>query len=384
MQVWLLLICVATVGSNSLVLSPILSDVAHAFGASAAEVARAAAAYGGGTAFSALLLGRLTDRIGGRHALTTGLGILSSAMVLCALSWRWESLALAQALAGIGAGILLPGAYAMAVKIAPAGDDAKVMGRVLTGWSVSLVAGVPLSALITDLFGWRAVFSLLAIFAFSVMIGCRVLPRGGGASSLSKSGSPLALLGIPMVLPLLFICLAFMSSFYGVYAFLGDHMRLTMGLSAGQAGLIVLFYGAGFGLAGIGDRLIDRFGARRLFPAILLLIALVYLAMVPAVNSLPWLLVVSLVWGLVNHFCVNILILLLSRTDADRRSAILGVNSAVTYLGAMVGAALFGEVYAGSGFTPLAVMAAAFLLVAMVVAVFVGIRLRQTDGAVQA
>lgn len=381
MQVVLLLICVAAVGSNSLVLSPILSDVARSFGATAAEVARAAAAYGGATAFSALFLGRLTDILGGRRALTLGLLALSTAMILCALSWRWETLALAQAMAGLGAGILLPGAYAMASRVAQPGKEARVMGRVLTGWSVSLVAGVPLSALVTDMLGWRSVFVGLGVIAGLVMLGCQALPTGKGPGGTRKGNSPLAVLKIPAVAPILAICMAFMTAFYGVYAFLGDFIRLYLGLTAGEAGMIVLSYGAGFGLAGVGDRLIDRFGARRLFPLILLSIAVVYLAMIPAVESFAGIMVIAFIWGLVNHFCVNILILLLSRADAGRRAAILGVNSAVTYLGAMVGAGLFGEVYAAAGFMPLLLMAASFLMAAAVIAVFVGNRFRTIAAA---
>ncbi len=383
LQVWLLLICVATVGSNSLVLSPILSDVAHAFGSSAAEVARAAAAYGGATALSALVFGRLTDVLGGRKALTIGLAALTAGMALCAVSWRWEILALGQGLAGLGGGILLPGAYAMAAKVAPEGEEARVMGRVLTGWSVSLVAGVPTSALITDLLGWQSVFILLGAIAFLVLLCCQTLPRNGGGAVQERGLALFSLMRLPMVLPLLFICLAFMSSFYGVYAFLGDHMRVTLGLSASQAGLIVLVYGVGFGVAGVGDRLIDRYGARRLFPVILAVLSLVYIGMLLAMTSLVAMLLVSFLWGFVNHFCVNILILLLSRAGGNRRAALLGVNSAVTYLGAMIGATLFGEVYTAYSFGALAVMASVFLVAAAFVAAFVGLRIPGANSSVR-
>lgn len=384
MQIWLLMICVAAVGSNSLVLSPILSDVSTAFSATPAEVARAAAAYGGATAVSALWLGRLSDRLGGRRALTIGLMLLGLAMVFCALSWHWVVLALAQVLAGIGAGILLPGAYAIAVKIAKPGEDARALGRVLTGWSVSLVAGVPVSAFMTDLLGWRSVFIMLAVLVGLVILGCRALPKAEAVAAGHKSLSPIAVLRIPAVAPLLLICLAFMSSFYGTYSFLGDHLRVTLNASASEAGLLVLFYGAGFGLAGLGDGLIDRFGARRLFPIALALVSAVYLSMIPAVAGLVTILIVGFIWGFVNHFTVNILILLLSRTEPDQRSAILGVNSAVTYLGAMVGAAAYGEMYTLAGFTPLAVAGSLATVGAAVVAAIVSSRYRNVKAAAQA
>ncbi len=54
--VWPLLLAVAAVGSNSLALSPILSDVARDLAATPGEIGRAGAAYGAATALSALPL----------------------------------------------------------------------------------------------------------------------------------------------------------------------------------------------------------------------------------------------------------------------------------------------------------------------------------------
>ncbi len=68
-----LIVGVAVIGSNSLVLSPILADVAASLHTSVTTVARAIAAYGGATALSALLLGASVDRIGPQRALIVGL-----------------------------------------------------------------------------------------------------------------------------------------------------------------------------------------------------------------------------------------------------------------------------------------------------------------------
>ena len=65
----LLILGIAVIGSNSLALSPVLTDVAHSLSATPVQVARANAAYGGATALSALLLGPVVDRVGARRIL---------------------------------------------------------------------------------------------------------------------------------------------------------------------------------------------------------------------------------------------------------------------------------------------------------------------------
>mgnify|MGYP000046336388 CR=1 FL=1 len=66
----LLTLAVAIVGANSLILSPLSGAIAQDFaGISAARVMLAAAAYGLGTAASALLIAPQADRIGTARAL---------------------------------------------------------------------------------------------------------------------------------------------------------------------------------------------------------------------------------------------------------------------------------------------------------------------------
>ncbi|MFE0754205.1 MFS transporter [Inquilinus sp. NPDC058860] len=360
---------IAVVGSNSLVLSPILGDVAAAMGATPVAVSHAIAAYGGATALSAFLLAPQIDRIGPRRALLGGMVGLAAATLLSAFAMHWLMLAAAQALAGLGAGIILPSIYTLATTIAPPGRESRVLGRVLTGWSISMVAGVPAAALVAETLGWRAVFLLLAGLAILSMFGTARLPAPprprAARPGLRALVAPLAYPGVPALLA---ICLGFMASFYGVYAFIGDHVRATLGLSASQAGVIVLTYGVGFGAASLGDGLVDRLGPRRLFPLVLLAVAAIYALMLPAAHSFAAIAALTGLWGFANHFGLNILVLLLSRAKPEARGAVLGLNSAVTYLGTLTGTGLAGIGYAAAGFPPLATGAAAACLAAAVVA----------------
>ena len=106
-------------------------------------------------------------------------------------------LVMAQIVAGIGAGVVLPSIYALATTIAPKGSESAVLGRVLTGWSVSLVVGVPASALIADLAGWRASFLALAVLAAASLMGTVRLPAGRAGDRRPGARWPARTAGLP-------------------------------------------------------------------------------------------------------------------------------------------------------------------------------------------
>lgn len=361
-----LMFAVSVVGSNGLALSPILSDVARSFASTPLTVSTAISAYGAATAASAFLLAARIDRWGIRRALLTAMTVLIAALLLSASAPHWIVLTVAQALAGAAAGVILPAAYGSATLVAAAGQETRSLGRVISGWSVSLVAGVPLSALISDAIGWRATYGVLALSAAVALAGLRTLPERRNTHAapprLSRLLAPLSYRDVPV---LLLGCLAFSSAFYGVYAFLADHVRTLLGLTAGQVGFIAFAYGAGFLLAGLaGAPLIERLGPRRALPLALAIITAVYLALLPAAHALAAVLAIAVLWGAASQLSLNLLVLLLSRARPDERGAVLGLNTCTTYLGASLGTAVAGTLYTHAGFEVLGVAAAAAVALA--------------------
>ncbi|WP_136620732.1 MULTISPECIES: MFS transporter [Mesorhizobium] len=360
---YLLTGCIAVIGSNSLVLGPIAPAVASSFGTSVPAVMIAAAAFGLGTSASALFLARYIDRLGARRMLQGALLLLALALVASAAAPTVIMLVAAQLLAGIAAGIAMPAIYASAAAIAPPGRESGTIGVVLTGWTLSMVAGVSLSAVLADLVHWRAVFAAVALLAMLALAGLAL----SSLSDIRKSGpapTPLDALGIPGIVPLLIACAAFMTAFYGVYGYLGDHLHVGLGQPVSANGLAALAYGIGFGTAALLDGVIDRLGARRVMPFAYLLVAVVYVAMAATSGSFSVTLAMVAVWGLANHFGLNVLVMRLSALDPSRRGTIMGLNSAVTYLAVFVGTTSFGPLYSSFGFATCAAVAAVLMLVA--------------------
>lgn len=359
---YLLCAAIGVVGSNSLALGPIAPAVARELGTGVPAVMTASAAFGLGTAASALLLARHIDRFGARWMLRVALAGLAAGLLVTALSPALAVLVAGQFVAGLAAGVALPAIYSLAAAVAPPGRESGTIGIVLTGWTLSMVAGVSLAALGADLVGWRSVYGVIA--ALAVVAALAVGAERGIRPSPGAAASPFAALGVPGVVPLLVACGAFMAAFYGVYAYIGDHLHGTLGLSLRANGLVAISYGLGFGGAALLDGIVDRFGSRKLLAPIFACVALVYVVMAAISGSFAALLATVFLWGLANHFGLNVLIMWLTALDPSQRGAIMGLNSGVTYLALFAGTVGLGALYDAWGFRPLPPAAALLMLVA--------------------
>lgn len=358
--------CIGVIGSNSLALGPVAPDVAQSLAAGVPAVMTASAAFGLGTAASAIFLGRLIDRHGPRRMLMAALLLLAVGLAGSAAAPALPLLVAAQFVAGSATGIALPAIYTLASVIAPAGRESETIGLVLTGWTLSMVAGVPLSAAIADMAGWRSIYIIITAATLIACAAVRVAPVQDESSG--RTTSPLVALGVRGVAPLLLACAAFMAAFYGVYAYIGDHLHVRLGLPVSANGIIAISYGFGFGAAAFLDRLMDRFGTDRLLPLIFLVVAGIYVLMGMASGSYAAMLAVVFFWGLANHFGLNVLIMRLTALDPEKRGAIMGLNSGVTYLALFAGTLGFGTVYAGGAFHILPLVAAGLMLAAALAA----------------
>lgn len=357
-----LLAAVLLVGSNAFVLSPILSEVAAGLRTDPFRVAWAISAFGAATAVSALTLAGLIDRMRAGWVLGGAALLLAAAQVSSALSQSWLWLCLSQALAGVAVGILLPGTYATAAATAAKGREAARLGLVLTGWALSLVLAVPLAAFVTEWLGWRTVYGLLAGMSALVGIGL-MLALSGLRSTAAIRTPPWRALRLPGVARLLVVMFAYMTAFYGSFAFFGEGMRKAFDLSAQGTGLFVLAYGLGFGLAGLGLGLIAPRIERGYILLVLSGIAASYAGWRFALATPPAAFAAAVIWGILNQLGLNALVVSLNRRAAEARGAVMGLNSAVTYSAVFAGPMVMGPIYAGAGYATVTGLAAALVLV---------------------
>ncbi|MGI3167710.1 MFS transporter [Pseudooceanicola sp. C21-150M6] len=344
----LLTIAIAVVGANSMVLAPITGAVSLDLGGTPAEMMQAAAAYGVTTAISAIFLAPRADVIGAHRALHQAVLVLMVSMIASVLAWNKWALIGAQGLGGIGAGMAIPAIYALAPQLGPKGQEKKSMGLVLSGWTLALVGGVAGSGFLAEWAGWRAVYAILFIAICVVFVGMRVVDLTVEVKS-RKATTPLTALQVPGIFRGLLTAFLFMLGFYGTFGFIGAHVHDALERGTDGAGIITLFYGVGFGVGTFFDRYVDRLEQRHAGMVSFACLAVTYIAFFMVSLQFALFCIVAFVWGIVQHLGLNFVVSRLSALDVTQRGAILGLNSAVTYIAVSGGALAFRPVYEAGG-----------------------------------
>ena len=105
--------------------------------------------------------------------------LLALSLVLCGISlmlifpsFNW--LLVSRAVLGVGTGVFIVTAYAIAAKLAPPGCQGDAMSHISMGFSASVVFGVPIGRIVTAAYDWQAIFWIIG---FLCMLGCLVVVR---------------------------------------------------------------------------------------------------------------------------------------------------------------------------------------------------------------
>ncbi|SIO96769.1 MFS transporter [Vibrio spartinae] len=364
-QTVILLIGVSVIGSNAFLMSPILSNIAQSLDTDMTKIAWSISAYGGAMALGSLFLTGLPQRIGLKSTLLLTGTVLSISILMTGLSTNWIMLVVAQTLTGISAGVLLPTLYSMTAIIAPKGKESTTLGKVISGWSLAMIAGVPLSAFVSELLSWRSAYFFVFILSLLSTLGYFLLPS---KESLSTATSLQSAFQVPKAKSIFIITFFYMISFYGTYTFLGSYIQQQLLYSTVYAGMAVLSYGLGFGFAGIFlGKFIDKRDSWEIISPCLLFICGIYLLLLILSNHYWSLLIGCVFWGLINQVILNCLVSILNGLDDHQRVRLIGIYSAVSYGGTMVAALVYGVIYLYKGFHFILITSALLCLFAFLV-----------------
>ncbi len=136
------------------------------------------AAYSFSAALSGLLAATFVDRFERKRVLLSCLVLFALATLACGLAPDYATLIVARGLAGVFGGIMGALVHTMIADAVPFARRAKASGIVASAFSISTIAGVPLSLWLANHLGWRSPFLLIAaVSVVFIVIGMRFLPE---------------------------------------------------------------------------------------------------------------------------------------------------------------------------------------------------------------
>jgi predicted MFS family arabinose efflux permease len=365
-------------------LGPILMNEldidAHAF-------ALLVSAYTFTAAFAGVLTAVFVDRFERKRLLLTMFVLFAVATLACGLSSDYATLLLARGAAGAFGGVLGSMVQTMVGDLIPFERRGRASGTLMSAFSVAIVAGVPLSLLLANHFGWRFPFFFIAALTAGIFyLGLRQLPtlRGhlpSAVTSPAERAHPLAAMAAVLCdanhrRALLFVALLMFSGFT-VIPFITIYATANVGIRQEDIPYMYLAGGcATFFTARWIGRLADAYGKVRIyrFVALASLLPLFVQTHLPPVPLWLMLICSTVFFILVPGRMVPAMAIMTAAVQPRLRGTFLSLSGAVqslasglaSYLGGAMIAQQAGGQVVGYGNVGLVAMGATLLAIAFV------------------
>ncbi|MFM7332747.1 MAG: MFS transporter [Brachymonas sp.] len=176
-----------------MIMMPLGPQLRQVFGISDAKFGLLVSAYTFSAGASGLLAAFYVDRFGRKKLLLVLYSLFAVATLACGLAPTYESLMSARVAAGVFGGVLSALSQTIVGDVIPSERRGRAMGLVMSSFSISTVAGVPMGLFLAAHFNWHVPF--LAIAAFSgllVLLAWQTLPLMRGHLKAARQISPLA------------------------------------------------------------------------------------------------------------------------------------------------------------------------------------------------
>src|SRR6185312_1048216 len=219
-------------------------------------------------AFVQPLLGALADALSKARLILICLALLIAATFVCGFASSFEVLAGARMIAGLGAGGVVPIAFALVGDMVPVAERQVAMGRLLFAIMTGNLLGATCAGIVSDLIGWRGVFFTLGGFGVLVLLatisGIRGVKEHPGHFNLKATVTNY---GSILRNPLAKICFGavFLEALfmYGVFPHIATMMHNAGETRASIAGIVIAGFGVGGALYGVTvSRLLPLLGER--------------------------------------------------------------------------------------------------------------------------
>ncbi|HET7030781.1 MAG TPA: MFS transporter [Candidatus Limnocylindrales bacterium] len=368
-----LVLTIATfvVGVDLYIVAAVLPAIADDLHEPIGLVGLLASAYALPTAIFAPLFGPVSDRRGRRAGMLIGLSIFTAAAAACTVAPSLPLLLVARAINGLGAAIVSPATLAYASDLPSPRERARTLGIVLSAFPFSTLIGLPIGALVTGIFGWRAAFAFVLVVAFAAVLGISRLPadRPNRASRTGYLESYRTILRDRRALGVLLVTFAWFAGTFGYFVYQAEFFHEAFGLPTNVAGLSYLVVGVvGVAATRLSGRFLHLVGARR---AVMIGIAAFAVAafLMPLTRvSLPLALLVFAGWAFGTWFGIPGIQTIVAGLSATLRGTMLAFNSSAQNFGNVLGPAVVGQVLAIGGFSLAGPWSAGVGLVALVIA----------------
>ncbi|MCF5066504.1 MFS transporter [Pseudomonas syringae] len=369
-MVMLFAFCCGAIVANIYYAQPIIEMIAPDIGLTPAMASLIVSLTQIGYALGLFFLVPLGDLLENRKLMITTTVVAIASLLGAAFTEQPNLFLLVSLLIGfssVSVQILIP----LAAHLAPAESRGRVVGSIMGGLLLGILLARPVSSIVADHLGWRAMFvAAAALMAFISVVLMLTIPKRQPDHSASY-GQLLRSLGTllreqPLLRQRAFYQGCMFASFSLFWTAAPLELVRNHGLTQTQIAIFALVGAIGAIAAPIAGRLADAGHTHR---ASLLAMVLAVLSFLPAFVHPLYSVIGLAVTGVVLDFCVQMNMVLGQRAiyalDANSRSRLNALYMTSIFIGGALGSAIASSVYEHGGWLGVMLVGSAFPLVAL-------------------
>lgn len=292
--------CGLVIVSSLYVTIPLVSFFTDAFDVTPAQAAWTSSAFSFFYALGFLFFGPLSDRFGRKQIILFGLIILTIISPILGFLDSLPALIVLRSLQGIAAATFAPAALAYVVETFPFKKRVTAIGFVSTGFLMAGIVGQVFSSFISQQLGWNSVFYYFGVIYFiTTILVALLIPKGAIQNKDSNLLATFKQMGVVLTNKSLIysyiITVTLLLSFVGMYATLGNYLRLELNLE-NQKILYIRSVGIiGMLLSPFAGRLVEKFDIHHVLRGGITL-AFIGLAVLGISSNLLFLIIMSVIF----------------------------------------------------------------------------------------
>lgn len=354
-------------GTAEFVVSGILELISFELDVSISLAGQLITIYSLSYAIGALVLVMLTSKFDRKKVLLYAISIFILGNLVAFFSYNFIILMLSRVIMAMSGGLYIVIATHYAAQIASPEKRGSAMATVITGFTVSLVLGVPIGTFLAGYFDWQYIFLIIAFGTVFLWIGLyKLLPTVEGNQPLPFK-QQLQIMKDKRVLTGLMTTMFWILGYTMVFAYIAPLLSHTVGFSIEMTSIALFILGT---FAFIGSRFggyaVDKWGPDRTisFSLCVHIISLFVLAFTQ--YEAVGVFVTLAFWGVATWTTTPAKQFYLISLKPQSSETVLSFNTALMNVGMMLGSALGGIIIQYTNIVNLSWIGGVFVIIAFI------------------
>ncbi|PRS48571.1 MFS transporter [Bacillus sp. MZGC1] len=332
-------------GTSEFVVSGILDIIAVDLHISIPAAGQLITVYSLFYAVGALFLVMATSKLNRKKVLLSAIFVFILGNVVAFFSHHFVLLLLSRVIMAMSGGLYIVVATNYAAQIAPPEKKGSAMATVITGFTVSLVLGVPIGTFLSGHVDWHYIFLIIALgTACLLVLLYQLLPRMEGHSHLPLK-QQLHILQDRRVISGLATTVFWILGYTMVFAYISPLLRQTAGFSLEMTSISLLILGiAAFIGSRFGGFAVDQWGPNQTISISIMIQMFALFALFFTQFSTISVLITLAIWGIATWTTTPAKQFYLISLKPQASETVLSFNTAIMNIGMMLGSSIGGVI----------------------------------------